>query len=91
MKKITAAFLLVFSLAAAARAEDRWIFLPGQTFDSMLRGGGVAIMSSETLRWQDGRNVMVTYLRTADNVFRCINYQEQPMQQSGLGCYRLAK
>ncbi len=91
MKKAVAALFLLAGLASAIHAEDQWSFLPGQTFDSMLRGGGVAIMSTEMLRWPDGRNVMVTYLRTADNVYRCINYEGEPIQQSRLGCYRLVK
>lgn len=91
MKKVVAALFLFAGLASTVQAQDQWVFLPGQSFDSMLRGGGVAIMSTESLRWQDGRIVLVTYLKTADNVFRCVNYQGESIQQSGLGCYRLAK
>jgi hypothetical protein len=91
MKKVIAVFFLLAGLSAAVRAEDQWVFLPGQTFESMLRGGGVAIMSTDALRWPDGRNVLVTYLRTADNTYRCVSAEGEPIQQSRLGCYRLTK
>lgn len=95
MLKLRSSILLILTLqlnnAIANEIPKQWANVFGvSTFDVVNNMNGKIIQSS-SVSWPDGRSALILYLKTAKDIYRCVDYKDKDFVDTGFYCSKLVK
>jgi len=90
--KIVATILFcIINLSYAQGIPKQWEMIPKLSTYYLIHKENGKIISSNNITWPDGRSGLVIYIKTKQNIYRCIDWKDKDFRNTAYICYKLVE